>query len=54
MSLELVHDIVKVNGKRLLFSNLEMNMFFFRTSSYIVGITPKMLLEQLHELKDFD
>lgn len=52
--LELVHDIVKGKWKTIIIFQLRNGICSFSELHHsIVGITPKMLLEQLHELKDF-
>ena len=52
--LELVHDIVKGKWKTIIIFQLRNGICSFSELHHsIVGITQKMLLEQLHELKDF-
>ena len=52
--LELVHDIVKGKWKTIIIFQLRNGICSFSELHYsIAGITQKMLLEQLHELKDF-
>lgn len=52
--LELVHDIIKGKWKTIIIFQLrDGKRSFSQLHHSITGITPKMLLEQLHELKHF-
>lgn len=52
--LELVHDIIKGKWKTIIIFQLRNGICSFSELHHsIVGISQKMLLEQLHELKEF-
>lgn len=52
--LELVHDIIKGKWKTIIIFQLRNGKCSFSELHHIIsGITQKMLLEQLHELKQF-
>lgn len=52
--LELVHDIIKGKWKTIIIFRLRNGICSFSELHHsIVGISQKMLLEQLHELKEF-
>lgn len=52
--LELVHDIVRGKWKPIIIFQLRKGKCSFSELQHgIAGVSPKMLLEQLHELQDF-